>query len=101
MASGEIALWKYFKQEIKTPLPSSTGSLSKAISTDRIVAANKVPLDHQRVLKSITHLEKIVAVCSSSIFKFSLLTRNLENFSTKFFLLIKTLRIHEILYPRK
>ena len=47
MAGGEIALWKYFKGEVKTPLPSSTGSLSKAISTDRIVAANKVPLDHQ------------------------------------------------------
>ena len=28
------------KQEVKTPLPSPTGSLSKAISTGGIVAAN-------------------------------------------------------------
>ena len=46
MAGGEIALWKYFKQEVKTPLASSTGSLSKAISTNRIIAADKVPSDH-------------------------------------------------------
>ena len=26
-----MALWKYFKQEVKTPLPSPTGSLSRAI----------------------------------------------------------------------
>ena len=41
LAHVEMALWKYFKQEVKTPLPSPTGSLSSAISSDRIVTANK------------------------------------------------------------
>ena len=36
-----MTLWKYFKREVKTPLPSPTGSLSKTISTGGIVAANK------------------------------------------------------------
>ena len=34
-------LWKYFKREVKAPLPLPTGSLSSAISLGRIVVANK------------------------------------------------------------
>jgi len=45
-----MALWKYFKREVKAPLPSPSGSLSKAISTGGIVAANK---EVQRVMESI------------------------------------------------
>lgn len=46
----EMELWKYFKPEIKTPLPSPAGSLCKAIPTSGIVAANK---EVQRVMGSI------------------------------------------------
>ena len=46
----EIALWKYLKREVKTPLPSPTGSLSRAISSGGIVAANK---EVQHVVESI------------------------------------------------
>lgn len=45
-----MALWKYFKREVKTPLPSPTGSLSSAISSGGIVAANK---EVQRVMDTI------------------------------------------------
>ena len=36
-----MALWKYFKQEVKTPLQPPTGSLSSAISSGGIITANK------------------------------------------------------------
>ena len=36
-----MALWKYFKREVKTPLPSLTGSLSSAIPSGGTVATNK------------------------------------------------------------
>ena len=36
-----MVLWKYFKREVKTPLPSPTGSLSSAIDLGGIVTANK------------------------------------------------------------
>ena len=42
-----MALWKYFKREVKAPLPSPLGSLSRTISTGRMVAANK---EVQRVM---------------------------------------------------
>ena len=79
-----VALWKYYNREVKTPLPSSTGSLSIEISTDGIVAANKevqwrvmdslmmghcLRVAHMNTLtmkrghKLIIHLEKIVATC--------------------------------------
>ena len=43
----KMALWKYFKREVKTPLLSHTGSLSSAISSGGIVATNK---EVQRVM---------------------------------------------------
>ena len=42
-----MALWKYFKREVKTPLPSPTGNLSSAISSGGIVATNR---EVQRVM---------------------------------------------------
>ena len=45
-----MALWKYFKREVNTLLQSPTGSLSKVISKDGIVAANK---EVQRMMDSI------------------------------------------------
>ena len=36
-----MALWKYFKREVKTPLLSPTGSLYSAISSGGTVATNK------------------------------------------------------------
>ena len=42
-----MALWKYFKREVKTPLPSPTGNLSSAISSGGIVATNR---EAQRVM---------------------------------------------------
>lgn len=37
-----MALWKYdFKHEVKTPLPSPSGSLTRVISSTRIVVANR------------------------------------------------------------
>jgi len=36
-----MALWKYFIREVKAPLPSPSGSLSRTISSGGIVAANK------------------------------------------------------------
>ena len=41
----------YFKREVKTPLPSPTGSLSSAISSGGIVAANK---EVQRMVETIS-----------------------------------------------
>ena len=94
-----MALWKYVKREVKTPLPSSTGSLSKAISTDGIVAANKDVqrvMDYRRVLKvkkkkeeknrsHISRKSSPRATCvDRAICEFLLLTHNLEIFSAKF-----------------
>ena len=45
-----MALWKYFKQEVKILLPLPTGSLSSVISLGRIVTANK---EVQRVMDTI------------------------------------------------
>ena len=45
-----MALWKYFKREVKTPLLLPTGSLSSVISSGGIVAANK---EVQRVMDTI------------------------------------------------
>ena len=45
-----MALWKYFKREVKTPLPSPTGNLYSAISSGGIVTANK---EVQRVVETI------------------------------------------------
>ena len=42
-----MALFKYFKWEVKTALPSLTGSSSKAITSGEIVAVNK---EVQRVM---------------------------------------------------
>ena len=41
MGKRIMALFKYFKREVKTALLSPTGSLSKAITSGEIVAANK------------------------------------------------------------
>ena len=41
-------IWKYLKRDVKTPLPSPSGSLSGVISTSRIVSANK---ELQKVIK--------------------------------------------------
>jgi len=46
-----MALWKYFKWEVKAPLPSPSGNLSRTISSGGIVAANK---EVQRVIDSGT-----------------------------------------------
>ena len=45
-----ITLFKYFKREVKTALPSHTDSLSKAITSGGIVAANK---EVQRMMDAI------------------------------------------------
>ena len=45
-----MALWKDFKREVRTPLPSHTGSLSSAISPGGTVAANK---EVQHVVETI------------------------------------------------
>ena len=46
-----MVVWKYFKREVKTPLPSPSGSLSRTISSGGIIAANK---EVQRMMDSGT-----------------------------------------------
>ena len=41
MCLCNMALWKYFKGEVKSPLQSPNGSLTRVISSTGIAAANR------------------------------------------------------------